>query len=93
MRSLIGRAACFAPAIAFGWTWELVAIDGKPTQFMAAAPGDPGRALPGVVWLDLSEAEAAVIDALELADGLRRKVRLDVQIGRRRLPASTFVRK
>jgi hypothetical protein len=93
MRGLLRRHAPFAPAFAPGYTCERHEVNGRPVQFMLPAADATKSSLPGVVWLDLAAADLQAIDAFELGDGLRRKITVTVNVGRRPVTATTYVKK
>ncbi len=90
MAAVLGRAAAFAPAMARGFRHDRVNVNGRDMPFML--PAEPTAALTGVVWLDLSADELAKIEAIELADNLRRRIDLAVHLGHSTLAAISYVK-
>jgi hypothetical protein len=81
MAGILGREAAFAPAL----------VDGRETPFMIPTPAAPERALPGVVWLNLTEDEKQRIAEIELAGNLRREILLISHLGKNILETASFI--
>ena len=93
MRSLIGRAAPFAPAVVRGYRVTSEAIGGREYPFMIPDPDHPHGVLPGVVWLGLDEQDLANIEVLELEKELRRRIEIQVQVGNLHVDAITYLKR
>ena len=93
MHSLIGRSAAFAPAAVSGFRRVTKAVAGKLVPFMVPSKSDHAKILTGVVWLDLTDKELTKIESLELDGDLRKRIRLNVRAGERRVEAYTYIKK
>ena len=89
--ALLGRTPTYAPAVAVGYTRRFEDVAGQSTAFMVPAEDDPHRLLSGVAYLDLTDADLASIETLELAGGLRRRVTIDVRVGEHPVSAVTWL--
>ena len=90
--SLLGRQPPFAPALAYGFRRARLDVGGELLPFMLEAD-DPQRALSGTLLLGLSAAEVERLDAVELADGHRRRIELEVTVGQRRVDALSYLKR
>jgi hypothetical protein len=89
---LIGRQPPFAPALAYGFRRALLEVGGEKLPFMLEAD-DPQRALAGTVFLGLDADELARVDAFELNGDHRRRIELEVAVGKRRVDAVSYVKR
>ena len=89
---LIGRYPPFAPALAYGFRRALLEVSGKHLPFMLEAD-DPQRTLAGTVFLGLDDDELERVNAFELAGDHRRRIELEVAVGKRRVDAVSYVKR
>ncbi|MDP8257734.1 MAG: gamma-glutamylcyclotransferase family protein [Candidatus Alcyoniella australis] len=89
--ALLGRSPAFAPAVVKGYQRGSETIGGVDVAFMLPST-DPVAVLTGVVWLDLSEQDIELIEGLELAGDLRKRIVIEAVCGELRLKAFTYVK-
>lgn len=87
---LLGHPAAGAFAVALDYTRGYEEVEGKKVHFMMP---EEGGALPGMVWLDLSEEDVRRFEEFEQAPSLRKRVDLKVRVGDLLLPAFTYLKK
>jgi hypothetical protein len=93
MSALLGSAPPFAPAVAVGYRRTVERIGSEDIPFMVPDTDDPGNALTGVVWLDLSAEDLERIESLELDRGFRKRIGIEVRVGERRVSAYSYVKR
>lgn len=92
MNALLGREAPFAPAVVVGYKRGAALVGGTEHPFMVPSGGEPRRVLTGILWLNLSEAELARIETLELKGDMRRPITVEALLGERAVKAVTYIR-
>jgi len=92
MTELLGHPAPFAPGVVYGYDHRVVHIDGQQVPLMLP-DRQPNRALTGIIWLNLTAADLAAIESLEMEGNYRLRVDIEVLAGHHRLSACTFVQK
>ncbi len=91
--SLLGSVPSFTYGAVKGFHRGTEMINNREIPFMLPSEGDPDKVLTGIVWLDLSGDQLSKIEALELENNYRKRIRLPVQIGELQIEAFTYVKK
>ncbi len=96
MAELTGRRPPFQCGAVAGYVRGTEEIDGNeiPLMVPAVPVDDEGpRVLTGVLWIELSDADLAAIESLELAGGYREQIKTEVTVGDETALALTYVKK
>ncbi|MDP8222582.1 MAG: gamma-glutamylcyclotransferase family protein [Candidatus Lernaella stagnicola] len=93
MAEVVGRPLSFATCFVTGFAHRTLSVGDRLVPFMLATPNDRQHTLPGVLYLGLTEKELRKIMDVELGDGHRKRVEVQVRVGSHSLEATTFIKK